>query len=289
MFSDNAACSPDYVLAAKHALARLSLEPWQDKDPLVVDGTLDHLIHSVVADARQLRRQISERRFKLFFQPIVRLEDEQIVHHEVLIRFDGAESPVRQILLAEEMGFICELDEAVLNEAIEMLDRELRLQPTPLALAVNISAKSLIDTRFSYLTKNILNNSRISPQSILFEITESADITNIDLLSNAVIGLRNQGFAIGLDDFGSGTSSFGRLAKLPLDFVKLDRSLVRNLQHHRRNQIILGGVRDICSQLDMSLIGEGVETPNEAHTLRTIGVDAAQGWLFGKPHPSPLT
>lgn len=279
--------SPELVLAVKHALNPITVERLRHERSLAANDTLNDLISDVVSRARRLRTAIADNAFTLAFQPIVRLADERITHHEVLVRFHEGESPAAAIRLAEELGFGAELDLAVVGSVVGMVQRRRRDHLDPMALAVNLSGYSLADPGFVDKLTGLLGSSGIPAGLLMFEVTESADVQSIDRLAEGIERLRRLGFSIGLDDLGAGASSLARLLGLPADFVKIDGGLIRNLGQNGRPEAVIKGICEICANLGIGVIGECVETEAQADTLRAIGAQCAQGWFFGRPLSYP--
>ena len=230
-----------------------------------------------------LRRLIKERRFHAAYQPIVPLSGGQIHHVEALVRFDTRSgSPFELITFAEEVGLIGEFDMMMLNAVTNTLKewKDKRKKP---CIAVNLSARSLTASDFQdSLMQHLEQHAALSDQ-LLIEVTESAQVSDLSRLSDAVKDVRGAGFKVCLDDFGAGASGFQYLKNIKVDFVKIDGSYVRGAEHDYELRAFLHAMTTLCTGLGINTIAEHVETVPQADLLRQLGADYAQGFLFGHP------
>lgn len=268
----------EVILATRYALNSLSPDALR-RNAADIDR-LRQLVDETLMLGRAVRAAIAGGAFGLVFQPIVDLAGDHTIHHEALLRFDGQESPEQAVLLAEELGFGTDLDRAVTGRIIDLLDRA---EPDPPVLAVNLSGYSVEDSGFVEDLLAKLRRSRIRPSRLMFEVTESARAPSPHRLDSSIARLRQSGYAIGLDDFGAGAASLDRLRRLDVDFVKIDRSLVSRLGRNSRDEALLRGICQACAEMNVRVIGEGVESDRQAACLRALGIRYAQGWLFGRP------
>jgi EAL domain-containing protein (putative c-di-GMP-specific phosphodiesterase class I) len=256
----------------------VSIQPTADVDvlrPLVDDVlTLGHVIRSAIARGA----------FSLMFQPVVDLADRSITHHEAMIRFDDGESPARAVLLAEELGFCTALDHAVVERAVNLLEK---VPPSLPALAVNLSGYSVADTVFMDGLVALLAGSRVAPARLMFEVGEPAATRSSLRIDFGIARLRRLGFAVGLDNFGTGGAPHDRLRQLDVDFVKIDRALTLRLDGDPYDDASLGEICRACAEIGIRVIGNGVESDRQAATLRALGAHGAQGWWFGRPTAQP--
>lgn len=234
----------------------------------------------------QLRNIINERRFKLAFQPIVDLKTRKAMHYEALVRFDmRGGSPYELIAFAEQAGLIDEFDSVILGSVSRKLMRA-RSRGEDLQIAANVSARSLaspafMDTLLAHLTRQ----SELAG-GLLFEITESAKLENLEALGQALRGIRDLGFRVCLDDFGAGASGFQYLRDLQVDIVKIDGSYVRDAETDPRCRAFVHAMVTLCKGLGIKTVGEWVESESQARLLSRLGVDYGQGYLFGHPRVS---
>ncbi|MND36767.1 Phytochrome-like protein cph2 [compost metagenome] len=229
---------------------------------------------------------LAERQFVLHYQPQIRLDTQQVLGYEALVRWDHPEFgllyPDRFIDLAERSGFIVELGWEVLRLACEALSgwdaqgRETRL-------AVNVSALQLRQADFAARLLSKLQQYAIAPQRLELEITET---TILDPEGTAVAHLhtlRDAGLGISLDDFGRGYAGFAHLHSLPLSKLKIDRSLIAPLSNSHDDSPIVSSTIILAKRLGLEVVAEGVETREQVVCLKLAGCDIAQGYHFSRP------
>lgn len=236
--------------------------------------------------ARAFSRTVTERRFRLFYQPIVDLKTNELHHFEALARLqDPAEaSPAAAIRLAEELEIIHELDMAVADQCMRRLSAPNNAR---LRLASNLSARSLLRPGFvGALLKKAQNFPGVS-ERLIFEITESAEIQDLEAANRQIQALRSRGFSVCLDDFGAGAAALSYLRSLAVDTVKIDGQYVRDIDTAGRADAVVRHLVELCRELEVTTVAEMVETSKAAEILKEIGVDYAQGYYFGKPGPEP--
>lgn len=272
------------VRAVRFALGRFAAEGAGGLARLGDATTLSALIAAATARAATLRSAILARRFCLAYQPIVGIADRAVHHHEALIRPDAAEaaSPAEFVAMIEAVGLAPELDLAVATTAAEAL-----AEATQAVVAVNVSGNSLESPDFVERLIRICRARGSLRGRLMFELTETAEITRPDLVEQAVAGLRDRGHAVSLDDFGAGHAGFGYLQRFAVDFVKVDGSYVRNAEANARDRTILASLVDLAHSLNSRVVAEQVETEAQARMLAELKVELGQGWLFGRPARSP--
>ncbi len=244
---------------------------------------LDLSVQETVAQAAVFETLVRDRRFDLVFQPVVLLADNSIHHHEVLVRFDGDRSPFAMIRMAEELDIIEGLDRAVAGEAIKRLRADKTRQ---LHLAVNVSGRTIVSAGFLRMIERLTREGDLAGR-LMFEVTESAVIDDLAVAQRHVQALQRMGFSVCLDDFGAGGASYGYLRQLSVDMVKIDGAHVRELTHRGRDDTMIRHMVGLCRELNVTTVAEMVETREVAASLRAVGVDYAQGWLFGRPNREP--
>jgi EAL domain-containing protein (putative c-di-GMP-specific phosphodiesterase class I) len=148
---------------------------------------------------------------------------------------------------------------------------------------VNLSPRQLGSPRLPERIARIAANRQVPPTSIGFEVTESLLIEHYDYAAEVMCRIRQLGCPVGLDDFGTGYSSLSYIRRLPLDFIKIDRSLIVDIDTDSEARAIVGAIIDMADALDLDVIAEGVESVEEANTLAQLGCTQAQGYLFGAP------
>lgn len=227
--------------------------------------------------------------FQLYFQPIVSSVDADELHYEVLLRLVGENSKVISpgafIPAAERYDLMATIDRWVVSHAISFLAAQERSgRPMPM-LSVNLSGKSLNRQTLAFVLER-LDESSVPPENLCFEITETSAIANIKESTLFIEALRTRGCRFALDDFGSGFSSFTYLKTLPVDYLKIDGSLVRDIvEDHVSLQMVIA-VNHIAHAMGRQTIAEYVESAAIADKLREIGVDYLQGYHIGIPSPN---
>ncbi|MBX3454728.1 EAL domain-containing protein [Ferrovibrio sp.] len=252
------------------------------------EESLKLLLSETVNRVRVLRSTVSQRNFEMVFQPIVGLSDRKLHHYEALVRFEDGGSPFETIRLAEGVHLIGEFDLAVVKRVMDTL-AEARQRGERPEIAVNLSGHSMESTVFIAALRELIGQDRDLSRQIIFEVTESTQITDLVHAGNAVRQLRADGHSVCLDDFGAGAASFPYLQALEVDFVKIDGAYVKALQtsEKQRDRSILRGMVWLCKDLGIGTVAEMIETEEQARLLQDFGIDYGQGWLFGKPEAVP--
>jgi diguanylate cyclase (GGDEF)-like protein len=243
----------------------------------------------------ELRRAVERGEFELYYQPLVTLETGRITELEALVRWQhperGIVQPLEFIPLAEETGLIVALGAWVLDAACRQMCEWQRRFPrpdgdAPLALSVNISLRQFLEPGFAGHVAETLRASRLDAQSLKLEITESFAVDDPDRTRRTLEELRALGVRIYLDDFGTGYSSLGHVHQLPLDAVKIDRAFVTRMDQSVMHLQLVHTVRALARNIGVLAVAEGVETEAQLRTLRALGCESAQGYLFSRPVPA---
>jgi EAL domain-containing protein (putative c-di-GMP-specific phosphodiesterase class I) len=229
-----------------------------------------------------MRDLIHEQKINLHYQPIVSLVDRYQHHYEVLLRLPNGRSPFEDVAFAEEINIVHELDLAVANGAIRRI-MEANAKKHPLCLAVNMSAKSLLNDSFIAMFERVTERLGEDRKKLMVEVTESAKLEDLARAAKAVDRLRARGHAVCLDDFGAGASSLPYLQQLHVDLVKIDGIYIKNIHKSLRERAIVEGVLTTCKCLGIRTVAEMVEKEDQHRLLLDLGVDLGQGWLYGRP------
>ena len=237
----------------------------------------------------QMQQALNDSQFKIWFQPQYSAATGDLVGAEVLCRWikeDGSIiSPTVFIPIAEKNGFIRSLDEEIWTNVFAALRSWLDVGIEPVPLSINISRVSLETDKIYYIIKRLKERYNIPEKYIHFEITESASISNKELLNQRIQKVRDLGFRIAMDDFGSGYSSLNSLKDMPVDIVKLDMGFMKGDDNMNRGGTIINYVVRMAQGLEYITVAEGVETLEQADFLRSIGVNVFQGFLYARPMP----
>ena len=256
----------------------------------------DNSLHEEEVLADQLldgfHTAIAEKQFSVFFQPKfdVRSREPLLSSAEALVRWKhpalGMVSPGVFIPLFEKNGLIRELDSYVWRETAGQIKawREKLGQSIP--VSVNISRIDLYDPDLTEELETIVSENGLSHGDLYLEITESAYTENAEQIISVVNGLRDRGFHIEMDDFGSGYSSLNMLTSLPIDVLKLDMQFIRTAFRKRKDTRLLEAVIDLAKSMGFTTVAEGVETAEQMFTLKSMGCDFVQGYYFSRPLPA---
>ena len=224
--------------------------------------------------------------FKLFFQPQYNPAG-TLVGAEVLCRWikdDGfIRTPDVFIPIFEKNGFIKKLDRYVWEKSFQAIQRWHSAGIKVVPISLNISRITLKDDDIISFISDLHKNYSLPPHTVHFEITESAYMNDQKRLIGRVNGIRNLGYAIAMDDFGSGYSSLNTLKDVPIDILKLDMGFLRESENTERGGTIINSVVRMAQDLKLMTIAEGVETQNQADFLCSIGCDVLQGFLYSRP------
>ena len=238
-----------------------------------------------------LRRATRLQEFVVHYQPVISLADGSVVGLEALVRWDhperGLVSPAEFIALAEETGQITVIGRMVLERAC----RELKvLQDTipggsSLTVSVNISARQLQDSEFVAIVRDALVAASIDSRCLVLELTESLVMSDPDIAIDHLRELKALGLRLAVDDFGTGYSSLSYLQRLPVDILKVDRSLVEGVDDAGEGLALAEMIVHLGHAMGLQTVAEGVERPSQDASLRRLGFDAAQGYYYARPVP----
>jgi len=231
-----------------------------------------------------LRQALEEDRIAMFLQPQVRLSDRQFVGAEALVRWfmrDGRiVMPSHFIPVLEHTGAVLPLGQRMLERALACLAG----WPDPAQrISVNVSVRQLEEPDFAAWVCNRCDAAGVARQRLRLEITESAFALDAEQVGATLALLAEAGFPLCIDDFGTGHSSLGRLAEIPVSELKLDRSLVRGIESDPRARRVARLIVELGRDLGVEVLAEGIETEGQLAVLRELGCALGQGWLFGRP------
>ncbi|MDQ0662101.1 diguanylate cyclase (GGDEF)-like protein [Arthrobacter ulcerisalmonis] len=241
-----------------------------------------------------LRDAIKDDALTLHYQPVVELGTGRIEGVEALVRWNhpsrGFIMPDEFIPLAEEAGLISELGLWVLSTAVRQLRAwiDACLVDETFSVRINISATDLQSLQFIEDVRNVLQENGVKPAQVVLELTEVAIVKGNELDRYSLGGLRGLGVGIEIDDFGTGYSSISYLRRLPVDRVKVDRSLVTGLGTDPSQPALVAAVLQLVRACGLEAVWEGVETAEQAEILRGLGCRSAQGYYFSRPVPPDL-
>ncbi|WP_456276422.1 putative bifunctional diguanylate cyclase/phosphodiesterase [Bacillus sp. AK128] len=238
----------------------------------------------------ELKIAIEEEQFELYYQPKHSARDEGIVGAEALIRWQhpikGFVSPGDFIPLAEATDLIIPLGNWIMKEALRQFKDWEKEFPKDFQLSVNISPKQFIADNFIPFLLRSIDEFSIPPEKIDLEITESLAIENTELTREKINLLKDFGFQITMDDFGTGYTSLTYLSKFPLDRIKIDQSFIRDLASNKNHAAIVQSLVSVAKNLGIKVTAEGVETKEQLHFLREWECDEIQGYFYSRPLPA---
>lgn len=226
----------------------------------------------------------------LFTQSIVPIDKNfEEEHFEVLVRMINPEGglwfPDKFLPAAEKNNLMPKIDQFIINKALLWLSEQVQFNDTNYCMNINLSASSLSDQRFREFLIERVSSTRDINHFVCFEMTESAAMTNSDQVIALLDELKNLGCRIALDDFGTGFSSLSQIQNLPLDYIKIDGSFVKEIVTNKLDQAVVRGISEIARVLNISTVAEFVETEEIVQALQDLKIDYAQGYLYSKPAP----
>ena len=237
-----------------------------------------------------LRRAIERQPFQVYYQPIVSLEMGKITGFEALVRWihptRGMVSPMEFIPLAEETGLISFIDWWVLREACTQLriwQQVFAEDSASLTMSVNFSGLHLVQLGLLERLEQVLRETGVEGRNLKLEITESGLLKNATSGTEILQELKTLGVKLSIDDFGTGYSSLARLHQLPIDTLKIDRSFVSRMGNEGESLEIIRAIMMLAHSLEMDVIAEGVETPEQLSRLRSLNCEYGQGYFFSRP------
>ncbi|HEY0142702.1 MAG TPA: EAL domain-containing protein [Thermoanaerobaculia bacterium] len=237
-----------------------------------------------------LHRAIENGEFEVWYQPQIDLATLEVVGMEALLRWKHASRgiirPADFISVAEERGMIVVIGDWVIREACREARRLRNLGRDGLRVAVNISAKQFRDQTLLSTVQAALAESDLDPHCLELEITETVAMENVELTMRTLAALRSTGVTIAIDDFGTGHSSLSYLKRFPIDALKIDRAFVQDLPDGVEDAAIVKSVIQLARGLNLRVVAEGVETPEQLAFLRAHHCGEVQGFLFSQPLPA---
>ncbi len=247
----------------------------------------EKLLETKIQIEADLRQAIIKNQLQVYYQPQVNIKMGLIIGAEALLRWYHPEwgniPPNQFIPLAEDTGLIKILGEWVMNKACQQLKIWQEQGLPRLRVAVNVSPRQFIHRDLCASIEEIITNTGISPEQLELELTEGILIENPAITGKRLKKLSELGIKIAIDDFGTGYASLGYLNKFPFNTLKIDHSFVKNIHLNSKNAAIGQAIVTMANQLNLRVIAEGVETPEERDFLVECGCEEMQGYLFSPP------
>jgi len=250
----------------------------------------DSAIAKLIADtdwATRIQEAMRDGSLELWFQPVVSTQSGEMLYQEALLRYiDPGHtvivSPGAFLNSAQRSGQGAKLDRFVIETAFKILTAH-----PDLVLGVNLSAPSFNDNELIKHLEDALSSHPVDPSRLLFEITETEIMSNLDKASDVLTQMDRMGLRTALDDFGAGFSSLAYLKNLPVDHLKIDCTFVRDLPNNDFNQAILRAIREVAKIRGIKTVAECVESREQYELLGELGIDYAQGFYIGRPRSRP--
>lgn len=240
-----------------------------------------------LALASDLHKALEKKEFFLLYQPMVDLKTKKIVSAEALIRWlhpvRGLVSPMEFIEVAEETGLIPLLGEWVINTACAQNKKWQDLGLDPIKVAVNVSGIQFKQDNIIQVVETALDNSRLNPQYLNLELTESSIMGDTHTYIYAMNALKKLGVGLVIDDFGTGYSSLSYLKRFPVNKIKIDKSFVRDINTDEDDKAIVQAIIAMAKQLKLQVVAEGVEKREQLEFLQSENCDEIQGFYFSPP------
>ncbi|HCM46693.1 MAG TPA: bifunctional diguanylate cyclase/phosphodiesterase [Colwellia sp.] len=260
----------------------------------VFDDSMHQKVQNALSLEADIREAISWQEFIPYFQPILKLDNQELKGFEALARWKSTKRgfvyPNDFISLAEDTGLIQEIDLQIIEKSCQQLKIwQNELGCDDLYISCNLFAKQFFSTTLPQDIENILTDTGIAPHNLRVELTERALLENADIVLTNMQALKKMGVKILLDDFGTGYSSLGYLHRFPIDILKIDRSFISNVHEHDNHRAIIRTIVDLANNLQMSTVGEGIENLADAELLQQMDCVYGQGYYFAKPMSSQDT
>ena len=243
---------------------------------------------STINIENKIKNAIEKQEFEVYYQGIYDLKSNKVIGSEALVRWasnDEIICPDEFIYIAKKTGDIVAIDNFVLQEAFKFCKEYLNQNNEGIEVSINISQRTLMQNNFINMLQELLLKYELSSGLIKLEITEDEIIENTKNTIIILNEIQKLGVKISLDDFGTGYSSFNYIKTLPLDVIKIDRSLITNIEDDRRTLAIIETLINLCHELELEVICEGVEEKCQLELLKKIKCDKIQGYYISKPVP----
>jgi diguanylate cyclase (GGDEF)-like protein/PAS domain S-box-containing protein len=245
---------------------------------------------------QKLQGALRDNKFELYYQPIVHARSGGLRGPalEVFVRLVAENGqpgppPAEFIRAAERYRLMPHVDRWVVQAVLSALGRGGMKLPEGRSVAINIAGQTLGDAEFLEFVVECFDHTGATPSDICFEVTESSVVANLDHARRFIAVLHGMGCEFALDDFGSGLSSFSTLKTLPMDYLKIDGSFIRNLAADTVNQAMVSAMIELSRSLNFRIVAEQVEDQLSLDTVKSMGIDFVQGFIIGRPQPLSMT
>lgn len=232
-----------------------------------------------------IQEALARKKIRPHFQPICDARSGTVLIHELLMRIEVEGNMVAAddfIDVAESMGVVHRMDYQLIEQAFA----QMKSQGYGGKLFINLSPRALVDAEFTANVRTLADAQGISPEQIVFEMTEMGSITDLDMLERFARDLRQQGFSFAIDKFGFGSSSYQYIKLFPVDYIKIEGEFVRHMLDNEVYQAFVKGIITLASSLNIRTVALCVENAAVLDKVRELGVDFAQGFHIGHPATS---
>ncbi len=241
---------------------------------------LESAMAETVQHFDSIRSVIDGAEFTLFYQPVVSLADRTTHHYEALMRFPDGRKPYDTIRLSEQLGLVQDFDLAVAQKALSALNHQ-----ADVCVAINLSGLSVQSATFREQLRQLLMPFKGIEQRLMFELTESNAVEDMESAAVFLKWLRRTGFSVCLDDFGAGAAAYSYLRNFDVDYVKIDGPFLKAARENPRQRALIRSIAGLCKELNSHVIAEMVEDEDMAVMCAELGITYGQGFHFGKPKP----
>ncbi len=248
----------------------------------------DHFDPDRLSLLGQVRTALERCEFVVHYQPKLDLQTRRVTGVEALVRWQHPErgllAPAEFVPMVEQTALIAPLTAHIVEQAVRDL-ASWRRQGLELEVAINLSARSLLDAELPAQLLEIVRRHDVPPELLTVEVTESATLVDPDAAIDVLNRLRSEGFRVSIDDYGTGNASIDYLARLPATEIKIDRSFVAAICENPRADAVVRSTINLAQHLDLSVVAEGIETQEVLDHVTELGCDRAQGYLMARPLP----
>ncbi len=248
----------------------------------------DHFDPDRLSLLGQVRTALERCEFVVHYQPKLDLQTHRVTGVEALVRWQHPErgllAPAEFVPMVEQTALIAPLTAHIVEQAVRDL-ASWRRQGLELEVAINLSARSLLDAGLPAQLLDIVRRHEVSAELLTVEVTESATLVDPDAAIDVLNRLRSEGFSVSIDDYGTGNASIDYLARLPATEIKIDRSFVAAICENPRADAVVRSTINLAQHLDLSVVAEGIETQQVLDHVTELGCDRAQGYLMARPVP----
>jgi len=254
----------------------------------VFDASMHQRVQNALSLESDIREAIEWEEFIPYFQPIIKLETQEVKGFEALARWTSSKRgfvfPDEFISLAEETNLVQAIDFQILKKSCRQLKVwQEKLSRYDLYVSCNLFCQQFFSATLPEDIENILIETGLKPENLRVELTERALLENTEIVLSNMKAIKRLGIKILLDDFGTGYSSLNYLHKFPIDVLKIDRSFITNVHDHKNNRAIIKTIIDLATNLGMSTVGEGIENIEDDELLQKMGCSYGQGFYYAKP------